>query len=212
MTQVKICGIRRRDDALVAVDAGATMLGFVFAPSSRRVTPEEARAIIHDVCAHANVRSVGVFVNAPLEEMNRLAEVCGLDYVQLSGDEPEAACAAVERPVIKALHVSTDTSTEFLATRIKASSADIVMLDTARAGSYGGTGESFDWTAIPPLDRPVLLAGGLHAGNVAAALTAIQPWGVDVSSGVETNCWKDPAKIRAFLRAAMSPEAMDLSN
>jgi phosphoribosylanthranilate isomerase len=206
MTQVKICGLKHTDHALVAADAGATMLGFVFAPSRRRIEPEQAAAIIAEVRRRADVRTAGIFVNETPEEMNRLADLCDLDYVQLSGDEPPEAISDLRRPAIKALHVRPGDSAESLAARAGAITAPIFLLDTAREGSYGGTGESFDWATIPALDRPMLLAGGLHPGNVAEAIQIAHPWGVDVSSGVETDGEKDPAKIREFVRRAMSRE------
>jgi phosphoribosylanthranilate isomerase len=206
MTKIKICGLKRVDDALVAVEAGADMLGFVFAPSRRQIDPERAREIVEEVRRSgaregrpdAPPKMVGVFVNASPSEMNRIARLCHLDYVQLSGHEPDEIVAALDSPAIKAVHVEPETDHDMLAERIAESPAEVVLLDTAQAGSYGGTGESFDWTRVPRLDRPVLLAGGLHAGNVAEAIQLVQPWGVDVSSGVETKSEKDQEKIRAF--------------
>jgi phosphoribosylanthranilate isomerase len=203
MTQVKICGVKRTEDALAAADAGATMLGFVFAPSRRRIEPEQAAAIIAKVRRRVNVRTAGIFVNEDPEEMNRLADLCDLDYLQLSGDEAPETGEALRRPAIKAVHVKGGETRESVDARVRRVSAPIVLLDTAAAGAYGGTGETFDWAAIPALDRPVLLAGGLHAGNVAEAIRIVRPWGVDVSSGVETNGEKDQAKIREFVKRAL---------
>ncbi len=200
MTVVKICGIKRIEDARVAVRHGADMLGFVFAPSSRRIEPETAGEIIAAVRDEAPVQAVGVFVNAGPEEINRVAQLCGLDLVQLSGDEPDHIVAALEVPAIRAIHVRVNDHPEVLGDRIMASSAEIVLLDTARAGSYGGTGEAFDWGLLPRLERRVLLAGGLHPGNVTEAIRIVAPWGVDVSSGVETNGEKDHGKIGDFIR------------
>jgi phosphoribosylanthranilate isomerase len=206
MTQVKICGLKRTEDALVAADAGASMLGFVFASSRRRLEPEQAAATIAALRRESNVRMVGVFVDAAPEEMNRLADLCDLDYLQLSGVRSLEIGSVLNRPVIKALHVGAEDTQTSLAERALPVGAPILLLDTARAGSYGGTGETFDWSRIPTLDRPVLLAGGLHAGNVAKAIGAVHPWGVDVSSGVETDGDKDPGKIREFVRRAASCE------
>lgn len=202
MTVVKICGIKRVEDARVAVEQGADMLGFVFAPSSRRIEPETAREIIAALRPQSRVQAVGVFVNAAPEEMNQVARLCGLDLVQLSGDEPDDVVGVLDVPAIKAIHVRDDDSPETLRVRISASSAQTVLLDTARAGSYGGTGETFSWERLPTLDRQVLLAGGLHAANVAEAIRIVRPWGIDVSSGVEVNGEKDHGKIRDFIRAA----------
>ena len=203
MTQVKICGIRRVEDALVAAEAGADYLGFVFYERSRRrVRPDEAREIISAVRKQSDARAVGVFVNEDPAGLNRIARAAGLDYVQLSGDEPDDIIEALDVPAIQVIHMRDDMTPEALIERVLDTPADLVMLDTAAAGSYGGTGEAFDWSRVPAVPRPLLLAGGLHAGNVADAVRHVHPWGVDVSSGVETNGDKDPDRIRAFIQAA----------
>ena len=202
MTSVKICGLKRLDDALVAVEAGADLLGFVFAPSRRRIEPAVAREVIASIRRRSRVKVVGVFVNAPPAEMNRLARSCGLDYVQLSGDELDAMAAQLDVPAIQVIHVRDDITREDLSRRIGESCAELVMLDAAHAGAYGGSGATFDWSRVPTaLERPLMLAGGLHAGNVSDAIRAVRPWGVDVSSGVESEGEKDQLKIRAFVRA-----------
>jgi phosphoribosylanthranilate isomerase len=202
VTQVKICGLKRVDDARAAAEAGADMLGFVFAPSRRRVEPELVREITSEVRQQSSVKVAGVFVNADPAEMNRIAHVCSLDYIQLSGDEPDAIIAALDVPAIQVIHVDRKMPAESLNQRISATPAELVLLDTARAGAYGGTGQTFDWSLIPELNRPILLAGGLHAENVGDAVFSVRPWGVDVSSGVETAGEKDHAKIRDFILAA----------
>ena len=202
MTQVKICGLQRPDDALVAAAAGADFLGFVFAPSRRKVEPTAVRYIVEQVRAHTPVRCVGVFVNAPVEEMNRVAREAKLDMVQLSGDETDDVVTQLEVPAIQVFHVGPDTEPAELADRVNDSRAELVLLDTARAGAYGGTGEAFDWHSFPSLSRPVLLAGGLTPSNVAAAIALTNPWGVDVSSGVELQGKKDRDRIRAFIETA----------
>jgi phosphoribosylanthranilate isomerase len=209
MVQVKICGLRRVEDALVAADAGAAMLGFVFAPSRRRIEPEEAKGIIAEVKRRsADVAAVGVFVNATVDEMNRTAQLCGLDYAQLSGDESNKVIGALDVPAIKVLHVAPNESTDRLRERAGSVSARLLMLDAARVGSYGGTGETFPWNLVPQLTRPFLLAGGLQADNVGGAIRAVRPWGVDVSSGVEANGEKDQEKIRNFITAVLASEAI----
>jgi phosphoribosylanthranilate isomerase len=204
MTQVKICGLTRIEDAAVAIDAGAYMLGFVFAPSRRRIDPELARDLIAALPGRSSIKAVGVFVDEDPAEINRLARLCGLDYAQLSGTEPDDYVRALDVPAIKVFHVKAGDTRDRLAERMAASSADVLMLDTAKSGTWGGTGETFDWSQIPPFGRAILLAGGLKAGNVANAIALLRPWGVDVSSGVETDGQKDPDKIRAFLAAAGS--------
>lgn len=202
MTVVKICGLRRVEDALVAAAAGADLLGFVFAPSRRRIEPEAAREIVAAVRVRSNAGMVGVFVNAPVDEMNAIGALCGLDYLQLSGDEDDGVAAELSLPVIKTVHVREGMGAAEVAARIENVSAPLIHLDAGQAGAYGGTGMSFDWSAVPTVGRPILLAGGLHAGNVDEAIRRVHPWGVDVSSGVETNVAgvKDQEKIREFVR------------
>lgn len=208
MTHVKICGVKRVEDAKAAALAGAGFLGFVFAPSKRRITPEQAREIIGALRAEGHdVKAVGVFVDETPEEMNRIAAFCGLDYVQLSGNEPEETAEQLHVPVIRALHVRPEDTPETLRERIRAARGDILLLDTARAGQFGGTGQTFDWTLVTGLDRPFLLAGGLHDANVREAIAAVRAWGVDVSSGVETEGEKDREKIARFVAAARGRSA-----
>lgn len=209
MTRIKICGLRRQEDALVAVDAGADMIGFVFAPSRRRIEPEFAAEIIAAVRRQASFHAVGIFVNETAVEVNRIAKLTDLDYVQLSGDEPEKVLSAVVQPVIKTLHISSADDQETIKRRAVAGSASILHLDTGHAGSYGGTGIPFNWVVLPAFEQAILLAGGLHAGNVQHAIRQVRPWGVDVSSGVETDGVKDIAKIREFIRCARKVTAQE---
>jgi phosphoribosylanthranilate isomerase len=203
VTTVKICGLRTVDHALVAAGAGADFIGLVFAPSRRQVSVETAREIVAAVRPQSTARAVGVFVDATPTEMNRVVRACDLDYVQLSGQERDDIIAALDVPAIRVIHVGHGPSGS-LAERIAASPAELVLLDTARTGMAGGTGKTFDWGVVPAVDRPLLIAGGLHPDNVASALDATHAWGVDVSSGVETDGVKDPAKIRAFIEHTQS--------
>lgn len=201
MTQVKICGVGRVEDALTAADAGADFLGLMFFKGSKRfVETDRAREIAEAV--RGRLRLVGVFVNEEPEEMNRVARLCGLDYVQLSGDEPPAAVTGLDVPAIRAVHVRESATPEDLAERIESSPAELVLLDTGAAGLYGGSGRTFDWGLLPSLRRRVLLAGGLDPSNVGRAIERVRPWGVDVSSGVETEGRKDPNRIRDFVTRA----------
>jgi phosphoribosylanthranilate isomerase len=200
MTLVKICGLRRVEDALVAAAAGADLLGFVFAPSRRRIEPETAREIVAAVRVRSSASMVGIFVNAPVDEMNAVGALCGLDYLQLSGDEDDGVAAELSLPVIRTVHVREGMGAAEVAARIENVSAPLIHLDAGGGGAYGGTGMSFDWSVVPEVDRPILLAGGLHAGNVGEAIQRVRPRGVDVSSGVETDGVKDQAKIREFVR------------
>ena len=198
---VKICGLRTLPAATAAVEAGADLLGFNFVPSSRRcISLETARDIIRALPAH--VQTVGIFVNPTLEQLHATVECCGLDWVQFSGTETPEFCAEVAQPVIKTVR---------LAERPPAGEAlpddydvDLLLADAAVPGSWGGSGEVSDWQAAGQLAqrRRLLLAGGLHAGNVAAAIRAVRPAGVDVASGIETDGQEDLAKIRAFVAAA----------
>ncbi len=210
MTMVKIDGISKIEDAQAVVEAGADYLGMIFAPSPRQVTPETARRIVEvldDIRLRPKV--VGVFVNTPVSDINRLADFCGLELVQLSGDEPWEYCRSIERPIIKVVHVSGHEGTEAVLEEISQGESVLgvdgftCLLDTAVKGQYGGTGEKFDWTLAREVgrQRPVMIAGGLTPENVGEAIKTARPWGVDVSSGVETGGSKDITKIQAFVRA-----------
>jgi phosphoribosylanthranilate isomerase len=201
VTHVKICGVKRVEDALVAAEAGADFIGLMFfTRSPRRIGPETAAEIAEAVRGKA--KTVGVFVNADPEEMNLAARTCRLDYVQLSGSEGPETVRALEVPAIDVIHVREDLTPEDLAERVARSPAEVVLLDTARDGIFGGTGQTFDWSRVSSLSRPIMLAGGLHPDNVADAIRTVRPWGVDVSSGVELNGEKDHGRIRAFIAAA----------
>jgi phosphoribosylanthranilate isomerase len=202
VTRVKICGIREPGHAAAAVDAGADMIGFIFYPPARRyVEPETARKIVDALRARSAVEVVGVFVNEDPARMAEVAELVGLDRVQLSGDEPPGLNDGLGRPVVRTVHVDASTGNSEIA--VRARGAALIHLDTKKGGQYGGTGLAFDWRIARSAAElgPVLLAGGLDPTNVAEAIGVAAPWGVDVSSGVETDGVKDPAKIDAFIRA-----------
>jgi phosphoribosylanthranilate isomerase len=196
----KVCGITRIEDALLAIAAGADALGFVFYPQSpRAVTMEQARTII--AALPPFVTTVGLFVNADRAELNKLLELLPLDLLQFHGDETANDCAGYSRPYIKALRVKPDDDiAQLVAPYMQASG---ILLDTFVPGVPGGTGATFDWSLVPHnLAKPIILAGGLTAQNVAAAIAQVQPYAVDVSGGVEAaKGIKDGAKVEAFLRA-----------
>lgn len=204
MTRVKICGLREVAHARAAVEAGAEMLGFNFYPAARRyVDPGIVRDILADL-PRGSFETVGVFVNEGPVRIDEIADLVGLDLVQLSGDEPCELNGQLNRPVVRTVHVDDTTSAEAIASR--AVDARIIHLDTKKSGQYGGTGASFDWRIARAASGlgDVLLAGGLNAENVGEAIRVARPWGVDVSSGVERAGVKAPELIHAFVRAARS--------
>ena len=196
----KICGITRMDDALAAVAAGADALGFVFYEKSpRAVTAQQARAIIAGLPPF--VTTVGLFVNASACELNETLDAVPLDMLQFHGDETPEQCEGYNRPYIKALRVKAGDD---IAAACKAyAGASGILLDAYVDGVPGGTGQAFDWSLIPQdLSKPIILAGGLSAGNVRQAIDRVQPYAVDVSGGVEKSKGiKDHDKIRAFMQA-----------
>ena len=210
MTKIKICGISQIEHARAVAAAGVDFIGLVFAPSKRRVSPQTARQIVKTLASgKKRPLTVGVFVNTPPPEVNRLAAFCGLDWIQLSGDESWEYCRQIERPLIKVIRVSGANDTDYILTALStgtemlAATSFTCLLDSAIKGAYGGTGHSFDWQVAAGISQnyPVILAGGLSPDNVKQAIKIAAPWGVDVSSGVETNDSKDISKIQAFVRA-----------
>lgn len=208
MTFVKICGLRTIEQALAAVECGADMLGFIFAPSRRQVSPAVAAAIAAEVrqasaSSGRRVELVGVFVNETAQSMLEIADQCGLDTIQLSGDEHRSIQDQLPgRRLIKAIRLGqTTVELDWLGT---AAAPELrFLVDAHVPGTYGGAGVLADWDRAAELaqQRLLLLAGGLTPENVGAAIQRVQPWGVDVSSGVETNGVKDATKIGAFIAA-----------
>jgi phosphoribosylanthranilate isomerase len=201
VVQVKICGICDAEGAASAVEAGADLIGFHFCSSSRRVTPQEARAIVDGLTLRPQI--VGVFINENEDAVRQIAELVGLDLVQLHGSEPPGFDAG--RPVMKVLKVKDGLLPNAEAW------PDPIMLDSWSADQRGGTGRSWDWELARPLlsTRRVFIAGGLEPGNVGKVVSAYKPYGVDVSSGVESSVRvKDPDKVRAFVHAVRLAEAL----
>ena len=210
MTKFKICGLREVGHAVAAAEAGADFLGFVFVPGVRRqLQVEEARATIQEyrrLLGIGGPRLVGLFANQPLEEVNRVARHCTLDMAQICGDAAPEYLEGVQVPVIRQVKVRTigcrdDTIAEVLRRVDEVVSAGHVpLLDSHQEGALGGTGLTFEWSIAEEVSRQydTLLAGGLSPENVTQAIAAARPWGVDVSSGVETDGVKEPDKILAF--------------
>jgi len=197
-TRVKICGITRVQDGLDAVRFGAHAIGLVFyAPSPRAVTPDQARAIVDALPPF--VTAVGLFVNADAEAVRATLATVPLQLLQFHGDETPEYCAALGVPYLKAIRVRPGV--DLLQYAQQFHGARGLLLDAYVQGARGGTGATFDWTLIPnSLPLPVVLSGGLDADNVGAAVRAVRPWAVDVSSGVESaKGIKDAAKIEAFM-------------
>lgn len=199
-TQIKICGLRTPEHARAALDAGADMLGLIFyEPSHRYISPKEARNLVETVQQEFSTADfVGVFVNCTADFINDISEQVGLQYVQLHGNEAPNFCRSIQRPVIKAL--SLDGQNDIQRVRDYHETCWRILLDTPTA-HWGGTGQTHDWTLARSVaqEMPILLAGGLTPENVSEAMRQVHPWGVDVSSGVETNKVKDVEKIRAFI-------------
>ncbi|MDF9433088.1 phosphoribosylanthranilate isomerase [Chromohalobacter israelensis] len=203
-TRVKICGLTREEDIDAAVAAGADALGFVLWPGSSRAI-DEARLARLAARVPAFVTRVGLFVDQADDEIRRCAR--HLDLVQLHGNESPDDCARLDIPWIKALRMRDGIDLHAEAPRYDAARG--LLLDAYRPGVPGGTGETFDWSRIPAnLAKPVILAGGLTADNVAEAIHRVRPYAVDVSGGVEAEKGlKDPARIRAFLSQVSHTQA-----
>jgi phosphoribosylanthranilate isomerase len=208
---VKICGIRSLEDARFAAESGADAVGFVFwYMSPRRVDPEQAAAI--SAALPDQVLRVGVFVDAPRDEIERVSQLVGLDLLQLHGEEPPEALEGLSRPALKAVRVGPRFTAEEALRYSK--TAQGIVVDTRLPGQTlmpGGTGVPFDWSLVASLAQQVpflMLAGGLSPTNVAEAVRAVRPDAVDVSSGVERMPGrKDPERVKAFIEASRAVEA-----
>lgn len=199
MTKVKICGLKEAEHIQAAVEAGADFIGLMFAPSKRRITIEQAIVLAQHI--PPNVKKVGVFVNEKPEIIKQIAELVGLDFIQYHGDESAEQIAAIGLPAIKAFSIRTKEDVK----RASTYTIDYYLFDAPGTDFRGGSGNSFDWTLLDdvniPLDK-VILAGGLTEENVGIATMLVQPFAVDVSSGVEIDGRKDTEKIKRFVECA----------
>ena len=205
-TRVKICGLREPLHARVAADAGADAIGLVFyAPSPRAVTPQAAAKIASVLPPF--VAAVGLFVDAPEEEVRRVLAEVPLDLLQFHGDEAPDFCERFGKPYVRAVRM--EAGTDLLEYAFRFSRAKALLLDAHFPGKPGGTGLTFDWKAVPAeLPIPVILSGGLDATNVGRAVREVRPWAVDVSSGVESSRGvKDPRRIVEFIRSVRREDA-----
>ena len=204
MPKIKICGITNSEDAMVAVSAGADAVGFVFyRKSPRYIEPTLARQIIMNL--PPLVTPVGVFVNEDRQVVRNLMDDCGLAFAQLHGNETATYCQELGRPILKALRVKDRSAFLALAEYRGRAGVRGFVLDAFSDQAYGGTGQVIDWALAAEAAKAanILLAGGLTPDNVGKAIQAVQPYGVDVSSGVEREPGKkDHEKVRAFIRAA----------
>lgn len=202
--RIKICGITTPEDAFAAVAAGADALGFVFHKASARCVTAE---VVHRIIALLPpfVLPVGVFVNEDMKVVRDLMDSCGLALAQLHGDEPAAYCEQLGRPILKAIRLRDMRSFLSLAEYKGRAGVRGFVIDAYSDSAYGGTGQTTDWglAAQAAQSAAVLLAGGLTPDNVGEAIARVRPYGVDVSSGVESSPGKkDHAKLQAFVEAA----------
>ncbi len=203
MTRIKICGNTEPAGCELAMMLGVDLLGFIFAPSPRQVSTEQARALIQDL--PRTVETVGVFVDEPADLINRIVVECGLTTVQLHARRSPEDVAAITAPVIQAYHLRSRADAE----QIREPPARRILLDSAVAGRAGGTGQTFDWTWAEHAVRrhPTLVSGGLRPENVGAAVRMLHPYGVDVASGVEVAPGiKDLGKLAWFVQVVRTAD------
>ncbi len=203
MVKIKICGLTDPSEAKAVAEAGANAIGLVFAKSPRQIYPDRAREIVKNL--PPMVQTVGVFVNESSEKIRQIIDYCGLDLVQLHGEETPETCKQLAPRAIKAWRIRTKADIQDLLPYQEVVKA--FLLDAWSPRVHGGTGETFDWSiaieAKKVLSRPIILAGGLRPENVARAVKQVRPWGVDVSSGVENAPGKKNIELVAeFIRRA----------
>ena len=216
--KVKMCGISKVETIPAVVEAKPDYMGLVFAPSKRQVTVDQAKTLVEELhkqytkrynngaeqSNNDEIKTVGVFVNETLDNLVSIATEANLDVVQLHGDEDEAFIQSLKErtnvEVWKAIQIRTAADTE----KWIDSSADMLLFDAYHKDERGGTGEVFDWSSLDAFERPFMLAGGIDSTNVARAIRTVRPYGIDISSGIETNGVKDDEKITAFTKIVKS--------
>ncbi len=209
MVYIKVCGITNLEDAFLVAELGANAIGFVFAPSSRKVEPEIAQEIIRKL--PPSIDKVGVFVNEDETKVKEIASFCFLNSLQFHGEEDPIYCLNFapnfKGKIIKAFRIKEYDSLKSILEKVKEFQVDAYLLDTYDKEVYGGTGKTFNWdiaVEVKRLGKPVILSGGLNPQNITEAIEKVKPYGVDVSSGVETFPGKkDPDKLRAFIKACL---------
>ena len=210
MTKIKICGIKTVNDALAAMDAGADLLGFNFYPKSPRfIDVATCRDIMSVMRKYRHITYVGLFVNASVAEVRATIETCGLSLAQLHGDETSEMLDALNGKAFKAFRGVPEHVHGFAR-----EDAPALLVDASVKGAYGGTGVTADWNKVAELAKQysLLLAGGLTPENVGDAVRQVNPWGVDVASGVEASAGqKDPSKMRAFVHAVRSATILNIA-
>ena len=216
--KVKMCGISKVETIPAVVEAKPDYMGLVFAPSKRQVTVDQAKTLVEELHRgyaqkygsdtehdkNDTIKTVGVFVNETVDNLVTIANEANLDAVQLHGDEDETFIQSLKErtnvEVWKAIQIRTATDTE----KWIDSSADMLLFDAYHKDERGGTGEVFDWSSLDAFERPFMLAGGIDSTNVARAIRTVRPYGIDISSGIETNGVKDDEKITAFTKIVKS--------
>ena len=209
--KVKMCGISKVETIPAVVEAKPDYMGLVFAPSKRQVTVEQAKTLVealHKQCKEQNntvsIKTVGVFVNETIDNLVTIAKEANLDAVQLHGDEDEAFIQSLKErtnvEVWNAIQIRSASDAEAWID----SSADMLLFDAYHKDERGGTGDVFDWSCLDEFERPFMLAGGIDSTNVARAIRTVRPYGIDISSGIETNGVKDDEKITAFTKIVNS--------
>jgi phosphoribosylanthranilate isomerase len=197
-TRLKICGITNKEDAMMVSNLGADAIGLVFAESKRKITPERAKEIIEILPPF--ITTVGIFMDTDLQKVNEICEYTSLDAVQLHGNESPEYCDKVKRKVIKGITVTNNDTKETLLSKMKNYSVSAFILDPGR-----GSGKVFNWEIAKGIEKPIVIAGGLTPDNVKQVIRNLQPYGVDVSTGVERDYGiKDRKKVEKFIKEAFS--------